>query len=208
MQQNGRTHIVAADAMEFVPADYFRPLPLAEIFPRAGTVEVDLGCGDGAYLAALAQQNPDRNFLGIERLFGRVRSACHKILHADLTNARILRVEIAYAVAHLFPARSVEVFHLMFPDPWPKRRHSRRRVFTEDFLAAIHRALTSGGTLQIATDQTDYFREIKRLAARSPQFMMIENQEASGIGSTFEERFRQDKIEIHRLSFRKVSEVT
>jgi tRNA (guanine-N7-)-methyltransferase len=208
MQQNGRTHLVAADAMEFVPADYFRPLPLAEIFPRAGFVEVDLGCGDGAYLAALAQQNPDRNFLGIERLFGRVRSACHKILHADLTNARILRVEIAYAVAHLFPMRSVEVFHLMFPDPWPKRRHSRRRVVTDDFLASIHRALTPLGTLRIATDQTDYFREIKRLAARSPQFMMIENQEASGIGSTFEERFRQDKIEIHRLSLRKVSEGT
>ena len=199
---------MAADAIEFVPADYFRPLSLAEIFPRTASLEVDLGCGDGAYLSALAQQSPDRNFLGIERLFGRVRSACHKILHADLTNARIVRVEIAYAVSHLCPARSVEVFHLMFPDPWPKRRHSRHRVFTEEFLAAIHRALTVGGRLRIATDQTDYFREIERLAARSPRFVMTDDHASPVVASTFEVRFRQGEIEIHRLSLRKVSDVT
>jgi tRNA (guanine-N7-)-methyltransferase len=207
MRRNGRIP-KAAESIEFVPANYFRPLTLGEVFPRAAPIEVDLGCGDGAYLAALAEQNPDRNFLGIERLLGRVRSACQKILHADLTNARILRVEIVYAVMHLFPMRSVEVFHLIFPDPWPKRRHSRRRVVTEDFLVSIHRALTPRGTLRIATDKTDYFREIERLVARSPQFIMIADQEAPGAVSTFEKRFRQGEIEIHRLVLRKVSDVT
>jgi tRNA (guanine-N7-)-methyltransferase len=207
MRRNGRIPNVA-ESIEFAPVNHFRPLTLAEVFPRPASIEVDLGCGDGAYLAALAEQDPDRNFLGIERLLGRVRSACQKILHADLTNARILRVEIAYAVMHLFPTRSVEVFHLMFPDPWPKRRHSRRRVVTEDFLVSIHRALTPRGTLRIATDQTDYFREIERLAARSPQFTMTADQEAPGAVSTFEKRFRQGEIEIHRLVLRKVSDVT
>ncbi len=205
MRRNGSIPNVA-ESIEFVPANYFRPLPLAEVFPRPASIEVDLGCGDGSYLAALAGQNPDRNFLGLERLLGRVRSACQKILHADLTNARILRVEIAYAVRHLFPMRSVEVFHLMFPDPWPKRRHSRRRVVTEDFLASIHRALTPRGTLRIATDQTDYFREIERLAARLPQFIMIADQEAPGAVSAFEKRFSESAI--YRLVLRKVSDVT
>jgi tRNA (guanine-N7-)-methyltransferase len=206
MQGNGRISSVN-DSIEFVPANYFCSLPLTEVFPQPAPLEVDLGCGDGAYLAALARQKPDRNFLGVERLVGRVHSACRKILQADLTNARVLRVEIAYAVTHLFPSGSVEVFHLMFPDPWPKRRHSRRRVVTEEFLASVYRALAPQGRLQIATDQIDYFREIERLAARSPQFIMTKSQEP-GAMSTFEQRFRQSEFEIHRLILRKISDVT
>lgn len=196
----------AASAIEFVPANYFRPLSLAEIFPRAAAIEVDLGCGDGACLTALAGLNPDRNFLGIERLRGRVHSACHKILNANLANARILSVEIAYAVMHLLPARSVEVFHLMFPDPWPKRRHSNRRIVTVDFLDSIHHALIPRGTLQIATDQSDYFREIERLAAQSPQFTLIKDPNPPAAISTFEKRFSQSRI--YRLGLRNVSDVT
>ncbi|HMG06120.1 MAG TPA: hypothetical protein VK581_11705 [Chthoniobacterales bacterium] len=207
MRRNGRISQLA-ESIEFVPADYFHAVSLAEVFPRAASIEVDLGCGDGAYLAARAGQDRDRNFLGIERLQGRVRSACRKILHADLTNARILRVEIGYAVTHLFPARSVEVFHLMFPDPWPKRRHSRRRVVTEDFLAAICRALTATGSLRIATDQTEYLREIERLIARLPQFIVTPSRDAPDPRSTFEQRFRQDEVEIHRIVLRKISEGT
>jgi tRNA (guanine-N7-)-methyltransferase len=207
MRQNGRTSDVA-EPSEFVPANYFRPLALAEVFPRTASIEVDLGCGDGLYLASLAARNPHRNFLGIERLLGRVRSACRKISLADLTNARILRVEIGYAIAHLFPDCSVQAFHLMFPDPWPKRRHSRRRVVTEDFLASIYRGLAPSGTLRIATDQSDYFREIERLIAGCPQFLLTVDQEAPVAVSTFEKRFRQGEMEIHRLVLRKVSDVT
>jgi tRNA (guanine-N7-)-methyltransferase len=205
MRRNGEIS-GAASAIEFIPANYFRPLALAELFPRTAAIEVDLGCGDGGYLTALAQQNPGRNFLGIERLRGRVRSACHKILNADLANARILCVEIAYAVMHLLPARSVEAFHLMFPDPWPKRRHSNRRLVTADFLASIHRALIPGGTLQIATDQGDYFREIERLASLSPQFTLIPDSNPPAAVSTFEKRFSQSNI--YRLGLRNVSDVT
>jgi tRNA (guanine-N7-)-methyltransferase len=205
MRRKGRISS-AASAIEFVPANYFRPLSLAEVFPHAGPTEVDLGCGDGAYLTALAEQNPDRNFLGIERLRGRVRSACHKILSRGLANARILSVEIAYAVMHLLPPRSVEAFHLMFPDPWPKRRHSNRRLVTLDFLASIHGALIPHGTLQIATDQGDYFREIERLAAQSPQFTVMSDQDPPAATSTFEKRFSESRI--YRLGLRNISDVT
>jgi tRNA (guanine-N7-)-methyltransferase len=196
----------SASALEFIPANYFQPLSLAEVFPRAAAIEVDLGCGDGDYLVALAKQNPDRNFLGIERLRGRVRSACHKILNAELANARILCVEIAYAVMHLLPARSVEAFHLMFPDPWPKRRHSNRRLVTVDFLVSIHQALVPAGTLLIATDQSDYFREIERLAGRSPQFTLMVDQHPPAAMSTFEKRFSESRI--YRLGLRNGSDVT
>jgi tRNA (guanine-N7-)-methyltransferase len=200
--------IDAAESIEFIPANYFQPLDFAEVFSRMAPIEVDLGCGDGAYLASAAEQNPDRNFLGIERFAGRVRSACHKILRARLTNARVLRVEIGYAIMRLLPAASVAVFHLMFPDPWPKRRHAGRRVVTEDFLLSIHRALTPHGTLRISTDQTDYFREIERIAGQSRQFVMMKDEEPPPAISTFEKQFQRDGIEIHRLVLRKVSEVT
>lgn len=195
---------IAARA-EIIPANYFAPLDLETIYGNRAPLEVDLGCGDGLFLAAAAAANPSNNFLGIERMPGRVRSATRKIETRRLGNARVLEIEILYAVRHLLPAASVAVFHLMFPDPWPKRRHTPRRVFTEDFLATLHRALVPDGTLRVATDEIDYFREIERLAACSAGFVMISDRETRASASTFENRFRRDGLDIHRLALRKVS---
>jgi tRNA (guanine-N7-)-methyltransferase len=197
-----------ASPAEFVPADCFAPLNLDSVFGRPATLEVDLGCGDGSFLAAVAGQNPDRNFLGIERLPGRVRTASRKIERAGLTNARVLHSEIAFAVERLLPASSVSVFHLMFPDPWPKRRHAARRVVTEEFLASMNRALVPDGTVRIATDESEYFCQITRLTSQCPHFAAIDDQASPVAASKFEKRFTQDGMPIHRLSLRKVSPVT
>ena len=190
---------------EIIPANYIAPLDFQAVFGNRFCLEVDLGCGDGSFLAAAAAANPARNFLGIERMPGRVRTACRKIEARGVTNARILQVEILYAVRRLLPTGSVKMFHLMFPDPWPKRRHWRHRVFTDGFLAAVNRALASDGLLRIATDEIEYFREIERLAARSSDFIRILDYESPATVSTFEKRFREDRREIHRLVLRKVS---
>jgi tRNA (guanine-N7-)-methyltransferase len=190
---------------EIIPANYFAALDFEPIYGNRAPLEVDLGCGDGSFLVAAAAAKPSKNFLGIERMSGRFRSACRKIESGGLINARILHLEISYAVRNLFPAASVTAFHLMFPDPWPKRRHSPRRVVTGDFLAALHRALVPDGTLRIATDEFEYFREIQRLADRLPGFINLLDQVSPKLVSTFEKRFRQDGLEIHRLALRKVS---
>jgi tRNA (guanine-N7-)-methyltransferase len=190
---------------EIVPENYFTPLGLDNIYGRNAPLEVDLGCGDGSFLVGIAAANPERNFLGIERLAGRVRSAHRKIVQREVANARVLRVEASYAVGHLLPADSVALFHLMFPDPWPKRRHWRRRVVTDDFLASIHRALEPQGLLRITTDQIDYFREIERLAAQSMYLVPGSDPEPPRASSTFERRFAES--EIYRLVLRKVSDV-
>lgn len=192
---------------EYVPENYFQALDLESVFPHCAPLEVDLGCGDGSFLVALAKQNPQRNFLGLERLLGRVRSACRKITHENLGNARMLRIENSYAVAHLLPPNSVSVFYLLFPDPWPKRRHQRRRIVTEEFIEAIHRALAPNGWFVIATDQREYFDEIQRRSREMHKFSEEPIGDFMLPATTFEKHFLERGLEIHRLTLRKVSPV-
>lgn len=197
-----------AAALELIPADYSTPLDVIEIFGRAAPLEIDLGAGDGTLLEALATERSNRNFIGVERLFGRCRSACRKLASAGLTNARVLRAEISHVLEHMLPESSVTSFYLMFPDPWPKRRHQTRRVVTQDFLRAIHRTLVDGGTLRIATDQSDYFRQIDRAAGASDNFEIEKSDGGGGLPLTsFEARFQNAGVEIHRVLLRKVSSI-
>jgi tRNA (guanine-N7-)-methyltransferase len=188
---------------ELVPEDYFQPLALDSVFSHRAPVEVDLGCGDGSFLAAMAQQNLERNFLGLERLLGRVRSACRKIAQVGLRNARVLRIESSYAVAHLFPPESISVFYLLFPDPWPKRRHHPRRLVSEKFLDSIFRTLRDDGLFVVATDDKDYFDQINRLTNESNRFSLGQSGELPI--TTFEKHFRARGLPIHRLALQKVS---
>lgn len=179
---------------------------LLAAFGRVAPLEVDLGCGDGTFLTQLAAQHPERNFLGIEQMAGRVRSACKKITRDELTNARILRSELAHAVEQLLPPESVSTFYLLFPDPWPKRRHHRKRVVTEAWLRSIARALTADGVFRIATDHEDYFTWMRRQILQSTALTISPSSSSDPLPmTTFESRFVEAGVTIHRLSLRKVS---
>jgi len=151
--------------LEHVPADLFRTIDLAELFPRPAPLEVDLGCGDGSFLVAMARAHPERNFVGTERLFGRVRNTCRKAERAGLTNIRLLRIESAYVIKHLLPSASVSRFYILFPDPWPKRRHWPRRMVQSAFLDDVAAALAPAGELCVKTDDANYFDYIVKTAA-------------------------------------------
>src|SRR6266550_3674590 len=179
-------------------------LDLEKIFGRKAPLHVDLGCGDGSFLCALAQRLPARNFLGIERLRGRIRSSARKV--ARLENVRLLQIESSYAVRYLLPAGSVETFYLLFPDPWPKRRHHPHRLVTPDFLNSVHVALQKNGVIYIATDHLDYFRKIQDIAESNSSFAFAElDVELPPTG--FELIFRQKGTPIHWLVLRKISPV-
>jgi tRNA (guanine-N7-)-methyltransferase len=197
-----------ATPAELVPTNCFERLDLRAIYGRVAPLEVDLGCGDGSFLVAIAEGNPERDFLGVERLVGRVRSACRRIERAGLGNARVLRFEISYVVERLLPANSVMAFHLMFPDPWPKRRHAARRLVSENFLASMHRALCPDGTVRVSTDDSAYFRQVSALVSLLPLFVVNTGAVPTSAVSKFEKRFTQDGVSIHRLELRKVSSVT
>jgi tRNA (guanine-N7-)-methyltransferase len=181
------------------------PLDLEKTFGHQAPLHVDLGCGDGSFLCALAQRTPEKNFLGIERLLGRIRSATRKA--AKIANVRLLRMESSYAVRYLLPVGSVETFYLLFPDPWPKRRHWGRRIVTEDFLSAISQALVENGTFRIATDQREYLEKMKEIARANSNFAIIDPTVADLPLTKFEKTFRAQGASIHWLELRKSSPV-
>lgn len=190
---------------ELIPETLFAPLDFLTVFGRRAPLQVDLGCGEGSFLCELASQNPDHNFLGVDKMAGRVAKSCRKSAH--LNNVRILNVEIVYAVRYLLPELSVETCYLYFPDPWPKRRHHRRRIVTTDFLDAVWRALVAYGVLRIATDQSDYFREIERLGEQHSGFAIVEPGDVELPTTKFQKRFTALGAPIYRLALRKVSPV-
>jgi tRNA (guanine-N7-)-methyltransferase len=178
---------------------------LANIFGRIAPLHVDLGCGDGSLICTLAERSPEKDFLGIDRLLGRIRSAAPKA--ARVGNVRLLRMENSYAVRYLLPAGSVERFYLLFPDPWPKRRHWQRRTVTGEFLRAISQALAENGRFFIATDHLDYFQEIERIARADLGFTTVLPGAVDLPLTNFERQFRAQGSPIHWLELRKVSPV-
>ena len=166
-------------AGELVPHDYFRKLQHAEICRGDRPLEVDLGCGDGSFLMDMAREFPERDFLGVERLLGRVRKVCKKITRRHLENARVLRLESRYVTEWLLPAASVSRLHLLCPDPWPKLRHNRRRLMQVDFLEAVRRVLLPGGEFLFMTDHEEYFQWAEEKVAEFAKFELLEWSEDS-----------------------------
>ncbi len=193
------------EQLEVVPTDIFGPLSFADIFQNEHPVEIDLGSGSGRFLIQAGSQYPERNFLGVERLLGRVRKTLRSASRLGLTNVRVLRLEIDYTVRYLLPAGSISRLHLSFPDPWPKRRHHGRRLVGEEFLMASASALASGGELWIKTDHADYFDSITKAADSQTESFVSCPWSEEYPGTDFEETYRSQNLPIYHLRLRKVN---
>ncbi len=195
------------ESVEYLPEDYLGPLQIDLLFPEnapGAPLEIDLGCGDGAFLAALATRFSERNFLGVERLLGRVRKASRRAARAGLKNFRLLRIESHYFLRYLLSPGSASVLHIMFPDPWPKRRHQSRRLLQAEFLDAAHAALTDGGELRFTTDDLPYYTHALDVAAAHAGFAREPWDPGSKYPQTaFERAFRAKGQPIYRLLLRK-----
>ena len=191
---------------EFVPADYFRMLERAEICRGDRPLELDLGCGDGSFLMEMAKEFPGRDFVGTERLLGRVRKVCKKITRRHLDNARVLRLDSRYVVEWLLPEASVSRLHLLCPDPWPKLRHNRRRLVQVEFLEAVRRALVPGGEFLFMTDHQDYFQWAADKVAEHQKFELLEWTEDSFFypKTDFQRQWESEGKSMSRLRCRKL----
>ena len=178
-------------------------LNLAGLFPMAQPLEVELGCGDGSFLAEYAGRHPERNFIGVERLLGRISKLDRKGRRAGLANLRGVRIESAYFLQWLLPPHSAAALHVYFPDPWPKQKHRRHRLVGENFPALARTALAPGGTVYLRTDDADYFRQMSEVFGAGGEFQEMETPaELAGLPTDFEREFNARGIQTLRVAYR------
>jgi len=140
-----------------------------ELFGNSHAVEMEIGCGKGKFLVARSIENPGTNFLGIDRVSKFMNIGKTRAQKRALPNIRFLRAEARAFLNEAIAPESVSIFHIYFPDPWPKRRHQVRRVFTAELLRLLHVRLAPGGLVEIATDDKDYFAAMKKTIAATAE---------------------------------------
>jgi tRNA (guanine-N7-)-methyltransferase len=179
------------------------PLRPGELFPKPQPLEVELGCGDASFLAEYARRNPQTNFIGVERLLGRLQKLDKKGRRIGLQNTRGVRIESAYFLEYMLPPKCVEALHIYFPDPWPKKKHARHRLINEQFPALAARVLALGGTVYLRTDDTDYFSQMNEVFGAAKNFGKVETPAAlSEVTTDFERDFNSQGIPTLRAAYR------
>jgi tRNA (guanine-N7-)-methyltransferase len=140
------------------------------LFGNDHPVELEIGSGKGLFLHNAASARPDHNFLGIEVSRKYARIAAQQVARRQLSNAKIWRGDARLVMGRSVAAASLRAVHVYFPDPWWKKRHKKRRVFTEELVSQVARALEHGGELWVASDVLEYFTLIQSLIAANPHF--------------------------------------
>jgi tRNA (guanine-N7-)-methyltransferase len=168
-----------------------------EVFGNDNPLHIEIGSGKGTFLVSQAKAFPDINFIGIEWASRYYRHAVDRIYRHGLTNVRMMRDEAADFIAEHLADESVDWYHIYFPDPWPKKRHNKRRLVCDENVAQMIRTLKSGGVINIATDHDDYFEQMQQVLL-DPEKTQIEQipytkpvgaREGEMAGTNFERKY-------------------
>jgi tRNA (guanine-N7-)-methyltransferase len=143
------------------------------VFGNDHAVELEVGFGKGMFLLAAAVAFPDVNFLGIEIVRKYQLFAATRMAKRGLRNVRLAKGDARLVLRDYVAPASLQAIHVYFPDPWWKKRHHKRRVFTPEFVAACTRAIKPGGRLYIATDVADYFALMTELCVQQPELALL-----------------------------------
>jgi tRNA (guanine-N7-)-methyltransferase len=149
----------AARVLVTSEGSYFAIEP-ESLFARAAPLEVELGAGRGDFITDRASHFPEHNFLAVELAASVAQRMAVRAGYCGLTNLRVVRMDARPLVNLMLPDRSVGAYHVYFPDPWPKERHLKHRLFNPFFAASLKRTLAPGGALYVATDVRIYARTI------------------------------------------------
>ena len=165
------------------------PIDLPGVFGNSLPVEVEIGSGKGAFLLRRAADRPEINLLGIEWLSGYAAYAADRACRAGLKNVRLLCADAEQVFAECLADNSVRRVHIYFPDPWPKRKHLRRRLIKPEFVRHLRRVLCPGGTAHVITDHAEYFQQIRRVLAAASGLSFVEPGGPEAVGSNFEKKY-------------------
>jgi len=155
-QQRALDELWPKYGVQFAPA----PLDLAQLFGRAAPCTVEIGFGNGENLERLAADNPQRNYLGIEVHRAGIGRLLLALEAAHLTNVRIIAHDAVEVLGAQLPEASLDELLILFPDPWPKKRHHKRRLVQTAFVALAASRLTRAAVLHVATDWEPYAQEM------------------------------------------------
>jgi tRNA (guanine-N7-)-methyltransferase len=168
-------------------------LDFAALFSKSQPVELELGAGDGGFIIQYASLHPERNFVAVERLLGRLRKIDRKGRRADLTNLLGIRLEAGYLLKWMISPGSLSAVHVYFPDPWPKRRHWKRRLIEAEFVESVAAGLMTQGTIHARTDHAGYFEQIAGVFDASSAFVRAETSaDLLSVVTDFETEFHQE----------------
>lgn len=185
-------------------------IDFAQVFGRCAPVHIEIGAGKGAFLVYQAQAQPEVNFLGIEWASKYYRYTVDRLGRRGLTNVRMLRADAATFLREHVAAESVDCFHIYFPDPWPKKRHHKRRLMQNANLEVILDRLKPGGEIRLATDHEEYFQQMQDVTnAYRTRLEPIEFERPAGAregeitGTNYERKYVKEGRPIYRAAYRK-----
>ncbi len=182
-----------------------RPIDWGQLFGNDHPVELEIGMGKGTFLTEQARARPDVNFFGIEYASWFWRYASDRLRRNHCLNARTVRAEAVYFLTEFVPPASVDVLHIYFPDPWPKKRHHKRRLVQEKNMPLLMGIIRPAGRLQVVTDHQEYFQQIDDLVRRSPLQVVDYNRPGSAaqgefVGTNFERKYVREGRPFHALA--------
>lgn len=194
------------------PEELASPVDFIQIFGRSGPVHIEIGSGKATFLLNQAKAQPEVNFLGIEWARKYWRHAIDRIGRWGVSNVRIVRADAPVFLRDFVAEGSVDCFHIYFPDPWPKKRHHKRRLLQPSNVELLVRCLKPGGTIRIATDHADYFEQINKVtAALSDNLQEIEFLRPAGArqgeltGTNYERKYIKDGRPVLTIALRKIA---
>ncbi len=197
--------VTLADIIVDPPADEEVVDPMAW-FDTPGPFEIEIGCGKGGFLLHRAKADPRLRLLGIEWANKYFRYCADRMAKWDLTNVRVMRTDARYFVMRHLPPACLSVLHMYHPDPWPKKRHHKRRLIQSDFVEAAVRALQPGGRWLIQSDHAAYYNVIRNLLDQHENLMSV-NVEEDGVvgqdwaGTNYEIKYSREGRTIYRLAY-------
>ena len=178
-----------------------RLLDLDAIFRREAPRVLEIGFGKGEVLIALAETNPDTDFIGIEVYLPGIGALLNKIKTKALSNIKIIHADAATVVPQCFADQCLKEILILFPDPWPKKRHHKRRLIRKSFVDMLADKLCPDGVLHLATDWDDYAAEMHTIIAESNRYQKMGLPPLRPT-TAFEQRGKALSHPIHDMQYR------
>ena len=145
-------------------------IKISEIFPTSDKVIMEIGFGMGEATAIIAKNHPNNGYIAVDVHPPGIGKLLARIVENDLTNLKVIEEDVHVVLQHMIKDESLDGIHLFFPDPWPKKKHNKRRIVNEGFLSLIHPKIKKGGFIHIATDWVPYANSIQEVFAGSTLF--------------------------------------